>query len=140
MSEILDRDKCSESSDYVLDSDESESTGSLDEYKSDQLVEIQNHEKINSNILNNSRKLYKTCSTGDLRIYHKTMIKKKINTLEMRISTLENDLKQLSQQFETEQLNKQQKLKQSTNSINIINGIKYLGITIILYHISKQIL
>ena len=50
------------------------------------------------------------------------MIKKKINTLEIRISTLENDLKQ----FETEQLNKQQKLKQSTNSINIINGIKYL--------------
>ena len=64
------------------------------------------------------------------------MIKKKINTLEIRISTLENDLKQ----FETEQLNKQQKLKQSTNSINIINGIKYLGITIILYHIGKQIL
>ena len=32
---------------------------------------------------------------------------KKGNTLEMRISTLENDLKQLSQQFETEQLNKQ---------------------------------
>ena len=62
--------------------------------------------------------------------------KKKINTLEIRISTLENDLKQ----FETEQLNKQQKLKQSTNSINIINGIKYLGITIILYHIGKQIL
>ena len=64
------------------------------------------------------------------------MIKKKINTLEIRISTLENDLKQ----FETEQLNKQQKLKQSTSSINIINSIKYLGITIILYHIGKQIL
>ena len=58
----------------------------------------------------------------------------------MRISTLENDLKQLSQQFETEQLNKQKKLKQSTNSINIMNSIKYLGITIILYHIGKQIL
>lgn len=76
--------------------------------------------------------LHKTCSTGDLRLYHKTDLKKKINTFEMRVAQIENKLKSVENKIDslTKDLNK----NQDSNNYNIL---KWIGITIICLHMGK---
>jgi len=76
--------------------------------------------------------LHKTCSTGDLRLYHKTDLKKKINIFEMRVAHIENKLTSVENKMDvlTKDLNK----NQESNNYNIL---KWIGFTLICLHVGK---
>ena len=139
----------SELSDYVLDSENSESPCSDKNVESNnnlQFIEISNNTTMfNDNIdkIFQNNILKKTCSTGDLRLYHKTELKKKINHLEMKFNELERKFENLAKQetyLETKQeTNLKTKQEIVSNNNNFYQAIKWCGLSILLYHVVKYI-
>ena len=131
----VDADGDSNNSDYVLDSDHSESprSPSSDQPESDRLsgplctvddVIVQSK----SHILRKrtDKAITKVSSTGNLRVYHKTDLKNKISAVEHRLLFLEKRLQQLE---------KKSTIVKSDSSIP--TAIKFVAGCLLLLHIGR---
>jgi hypothetical protein len=99
---MVDVDGDSNESDYVLDSDHSESPRSpcSDQPESDMIAEPDSTTDVTTSksfILRKrtDKSITKVSSTGNLRVYHKTDLKNKISAVEHRLLFLEKRLQQL---------------------------------------------
>ena len=126
----VDVDVDSNHSDYVLDSDHTESphSPSSDQPERDALSGIIAEDAAASCILRRAGvSLTKVSSTGNLRVYHKTDLKNKISAVEHRLLFLEKRLQQLEK--------KSTIIKSSDSSIPM--AIKFVGGCLVLLYIGR---
>jgi len=129
----VDPDGDSNNSDYVLDSDHSESPRSpcFDQPESDHIAEpcsTADDATSKSFILRKrtDKSITKVSSTGNLRVYHKTDLKNKISAVEHRLLFLEKRLQQLE---------KKSTIIKSDSSIP--TAIKFVAGCLLLLHLGR---